>query len=151
MTQEELQQQLNGIKDTKASMLSDNRLKQIMTWYKPIYQYDLNGNYIQSFESITLASKYVGYNMNDHISEHIKGRRQILAGYLWRYEKHDKIDVVIKTQKQKVNLYELDGKLVKSFDTIGQLTKFLYPNSKKGLALKNLQKNFKNKYMIKKV
>lgn len=151
MTQEELQKELNGIKNTKMSMLSDNRLKKIMSHCKPIHQYDLEGNYIKSFESITLASKHVGYNMNDHISEHIKGRRQILAGYLWRYEKHDKIDVVIKTQKQKVNLYDLDGKLLKSFDTIGQLTKFLYPTSKKGLALNKLQNNVRKKYVIKKV
>ena len=151
MTREEIQQQLNSICNSKISKLTDKRIETALSHCKPIYQYDLEGNYLASYESIAYASYKLGVELSDHMASHNKGQRSQIAGYVWRYEKHDKIDVCLHAQKQKVNLYDLNGKLVKSFDTIAQLTKFLYPTSKKGMSLKSLQQNIKKKYVIKKV
>ena len=152
MTREEIQQQLNGIKDIKMSNYTDKRIEKLMTHCKAIHQYDLEGNYIQSFESISLASHKIGSDLTSHMASHIDGKRKVLMGFMWRYDKVDKlVDVVLHSQKQKVNLYDLNGKLVKSFNTVSDLTKFLYPNQKKGLSLKSLQQNTKKKYVIKKV
>lgn len=56
------------------------------TQSKPIEQFDLNGNFIKRYNSITEASKYVKKRYN-HISDVLGGRRKTACGYIWRYAK----------------------------------------------------------------
>lgn len=68
---------------------------QLMTWkennekgkrenYKKINQYDLNGNFINTYESIIEASKIINiYHSN--ISACCKGRLKTTGGYIWKY------------------------------------------------------------------
>ena len=70
---------------------------QIITWKennskgrkehsKKVMQYDLNGNYIKTFNSIIEASKEVNvYHSN--ISACCKGKLHKTGGYIWKYEK----------------------------------------------------------------
>jgi hypothetical protein len=48
---------------------------------KPVDQFDLNGNYIQSFPSMKIAEKETGANC---IGRVCKGQRKTSAGYLWK-------------------------------------------------------------------
>ena len=53
---------------------------------KPVAQYDLQGNYIQTFECLRDAERFLekpkgGY----HISEVCKGKRGTAYGYKWKY------------------------------------------------------------------
>lgn len=157
MTQEEreklqdLQKELNDIMNSKWANRSDNMIDKAIKRCIPIHQYDLEGNYLASYESIAYASYKIGVDLSDHMASHNKGQRSQIAGYVWRYEKHDKIDVCLHKQKMKVELYDLDGKLIKSFPTLKQLTQYIYPNNKEGLSFNHLQKCVKNRYVIKKV
>lgn len=49
---------------------------------KKVNQYDLEGNYIKTWNSIKEAEKEVGSN---HISQCTKGRFKQTKGYIWRY------------------------------------------------------------------
>lgn len=50
---------------------------------KKVRQYDLNGNYIKTWNSIKEAEKEVG---STHISQCTKGRFKQTKGYKWRYD-----------------------------------------------------------------
>lgn len=49
---------------------------------KKVNQYDLNGNYIKTFNSIIEAQKEVG---STHICQCLKGKFEQTKGYKWRY------------------------------------------------------------------
>lgn len=70
---------------------------QIITWKEnndkgrkehslKVKQYDLNGNYIKTYNSIIEASKELGiYKSN--ISKVCKGKMKTTGGYIWKYDK----------------------------------------------------------------
>lgn len=49
-----------------------------------VCQYDLNGNYIQTFSSIVEANKALGIK-HSHISDCCNGLRKKCKGYIWKY------------------------------------------------------------------
>lgn len=53
---------------------------------KKVVQYDLNMNYIQTFDSITLAASAVN-GATANISKCCKGERKTAYGFIWMYEK----------------------------------------------------------------
>ena len=55
---------------------------------KPILQFDLNGNFIKEYESITQASKELNIKL-DYISSCCLGRRKTSKGYIFKF-KNDK-------------------------------------------------------------
>lgn len=55
---------------------------------KPILQFDLNGNFIKEYESITQASKELNNSLND-ISQCCLGRSRTSKGYIFKF-KNDK-------------------------------------------------------------
>lgn len=81
--------------DNKKDYSFDNL--QIITWkenndkgrkenYKKVDMYDLDGNYIKTYNSIIEASKEVNiYKSN--ISACCKGKSKTSAGYIWKYAK----------------------------------------------------------------
>lgn len=50
---------------------------------KSVYQYDKDGVFIKTWESISLANKY--YNTR-HISDCCSGKRKSCVGFIWRYK-----------------------------------------------------------------
>lgn len=50
-----------------------------------INQYDLKGNFIQTFPSIKRAAKSLGVAGASHISDVCKGTRKTAYGYIWKY------------------------------------------------------------------
>lgn len=69
-------------------LISLNRTKKaIKKTQKKVHQYDLNNNYIQTFDSISSAAEAVCGNRknNAHISQVCKGKRNIAFGYKWKY------------------------------------------------------------------
>ena len=53
---------------------------------KKINQYDLEGNFIRTWDSVSEARKKLKAN---HISECCKGKRNKTGGYIWRYADED--------------------------------------------------------------
>lgn len=59
---------------------------------KEVYQYDLKGNYMNHFNSLTEASEMTGTNLAN-LSSALNGRANIAGGFVWRFYKVDKLDV----------------------------------------------------------
>jgi len=51
---------------------------------KQVNQYDLAGNFIQSFQSTMEIERQLGFD-NNHISECCNGKRKTAYGFLWEY------------------------------------------------------------------
>ena len=83
----------------------------------PVYQYDLNGNYIKSFNRVIDAAQEIGVkacSIADAYREHNNCK-----GYLWSYEKKDKIKPYInKRAKRKVAVYDKSGNLIKIYESV---------------------------------
>lgn len=87
---------------------------------KPINQYELNGTYIKTWDSINDAIKF--YN-NKAIEFCCKGRRKSASGYQWRFYNGNIDNIEPKTQNQNethVIQCDLNGNPIKKFLTIRQ-------------------------------
>jgi len=93
----------------------------------PVSQYDLEGKYIQSFESISQASRCTGIDKKT-ISEACSGKIRLARGSIWKkgnsktqlsqdiLKKHHTF-VLSKGQKA-VNQYDLEGNLIRRFSSM---------------------------------
>lgn len=75
---------------------------------KKVYQYDLDGNYITYFDSVSIAEKLTGIN---HISSVCLGRLNFAGGYQWRFYKSDKIDPLTLDKTKNLNRYKNEKKI----------------------------------------
>lgn len=80
----------------------------------PIYQYDLDGNFIQEFENQNVARKVINKKM-PKLAEAIMDQRKY-ENFFWSYEKLDKFPIKEPKAKQ-VAQYDLDGNLIKIWPT----------------------------------
>lgn len=88
---------------------------------KTIYQYDLQGNYIRSFDSQIEASKYLNKTLS--ISRSIRLGIET-GGFQWSFEKVDKMkELISKTKAKKVGKYTIDGDLIEIFNTVREAKK----------------------------
>ena len=92
---------------------------------KPIYQYSLDGTFIQKWESVREAIKAYGHG----IYECLSGKYKSSHNYRWTWEYLDKLPFYekkhdfakIKYPKREIVAYGLDGKLYKSFASYDEL------------------------------
>lgn len=52
---------------------------------KPVFQYDLNGNFIKEWPSTMEVERRLGF-ANTHISKCCLGKRNTAGGYKWKYK-----------------------------------------------------------------
>ena len=50
-----------------------------------VIQYDINGNKLREFPSLTDAAEFVGLTSTSGIAKCCKGKRRSAGGYVWRY------------------------------------------------------------------
>ena len=101
-------------------------------------QYTLDGNYIQTFFSEKEASIALGYKRLP-IHEVCRGERGQAGGFMWRYEKKDKIEPYVKNKKiapnkKKVYQFELDGTFVAEWESLLEAAKSIGVNSTSALT-----------------
>ena len=65
----------------------------------PIYQYDMDGNFIKEWECKSDAVRY--YN-NKHIISASTGKRKSAAGYLWSSKKYDVLPQYRSASKRQI-------------------------------------------------
>ena len=83
----------------------------------PVYQYDMNGNYIQSFESLNLAQNMTGIS-HQLIIGCCKKKYNYGGGFIWRYDKHDNIEVDrSKFHIKPIKMYDMDGIFIKEYQS----------------------------------
>ena len=86
-----------------------------------VYQYDKNGEYIRSFNSIADAERETGIS-NQNISSCINGKRQTAGGFQWTREYKEHLDNYKKRPGFHKELYQysLDGCLLNKFATVAE-------------------------------
>lgn len=84
---------------------------------KTIYQYDLDGNLIKEWDSVKQAGEALGIN-RPSISNCLKGRYKSAGGFIWRYSVEE-VSPVKKTKS--IEQYDLDGNLIKVWDSINSI------------------------------
>ena len=91
-----------------------------------VYQYDLYGNFIQSWQSMTLAADTLKVD-SGNISYACTGKRKQCAGYQWRYFKIEKINPYRKNLTTKiVYKYDLSGNYICSYVSARAAVGFSY-------------------------
>ena len=76
---------MNHAKNTGLWKMTDD-MKKGLDQSKRTYQYDLNYNFIQSFESAEEASRQLHINTGN-LHSCCEGKRKTAGGYIWSYEK----------------------------------------------------------------
>ena len=87
---------------------------------KLIYQYSLTGELESTFQSLEEASKSSSIS-EDSISHACVGDRKTSNGFYWTYT--STFDLKEDYRKKKVIQYDLEGELVKVFDSISDASK----------------------------
>lgn len=90
---------------------------------KPVYQYDLDGNYIMEWENCSRPAEYYGIQ-SSKIGCVARGEIRQIGGFQWKYEKHEKIDPypghwgLYKKQYPKVYKVDFFGNLINIYDDL---------------------------------
>lgn len=99
-----------------------------------IHQYSLDGNYIQTYNSIREAEVKLGTKLKG-INEAIRESNSYYKGYLWhRGDKLEKMNPykIPNTKARRIEQYTMDGQLVKTYNTLRECRKD-FPNVSKVL------------------
>lgn len=107
--------------------------------YKYLYQYDLNGNFIQEWFSIQDTAK-VFHCYDNRFNIAIKEKRSAFNSF-WAYEKVDKLDVsdYRLSQHSEIYQYDLEGNFIKTYQSVKEIQQ-IYPLSKSSLCSAKSQK-----------
>ena len=85
---------------------------------KKVYLYDLDGNFYKEFDSPIECAKYFGQKSSSAISSAIRLNRAY-KGYQVSFEKHSSMKkIILNNQKQRVLQCDLEGNLIKTYDSI---------------------------------
>lgn len=69
---------------------------------KEVYQYDLNGKFINKYSSASQAARSLGVNNHSRISECCRGKIKTYKGFVWKYSE----DIVLASLKEEGNACE---------------------------------------------
>ncbi len=114
---------VNGINHTACGYLwskSDYETFSLDGYRKKIEvdQYDLNGNYIATYSSLSEATIAIGKNISyvSGITQCCKNERTQAYGYIWRYKGNTLSinDVSVRLKNIKVDQYSIDGTFIKT-------------------------------------
>ena len=71
--------------ETTRAKMSECRMGAKNSRAKKVIQYDLNGNYVASYEYMDLIKSALGIKSTSHISLCCNGKRNKAYGYVWKY------------------------------------------------------------------
>lgn len=97
--------------ETRKRLFNENKLQP--NHCRKIYQYDLNGNFLNEFRSVRQASKQTNTTLSS-IYRYLNGKYKKGGKYLWSYEKVNVLPHYIKRD------YSLLKKPIKILDTLTQ-------------------------------
>lgn len=87
---------------------------------RPVYQYDIYGNFIKGFKNVKEAKKEL--SISAHIPTNIRANT-LCGGYQWSWEKVDKMPTK-KAKSRKVGRYSLEGELLETYSSIRKAKEF---------------------------
>lgn len=83
---------------------------------KKVYQYDINGCYLRSFDSVIEAARWLNVRTKLLATE-CNRRQHYYKGFLWYYTKHDTVPKY-KPRRKRVLQFNMQGELIKEWETI---------------------------------
>lgn len=86
------------LSDATNRAYKEGRLKKTV---KAVHQYDLKGNYLNSYPSLTEASVKTHTDL-PHLSSALHGKINVAGGFVWRFYKTDKIDIWFNKRGRKL-------------------------------------------------
>lgn len=141
---------LNTTSTKRKEKCKANQKKAIEKCSKAVMQFDLQGNYINTFKSIAEASKKTNISPNviNRVCLHEKYRKSA-GGYLWIFkEEYQNDKQYIYSEKKrctkKVNMYDLNNNYICQFDSLTSAAQFL--NVKKSDYISDCCNHKKEKY-----
>lgn len=99
---------------------TDENIDSVIPKIRPVYQFDLQGNYITYYKSIGEASKATLVDRT-LISNVCTGNQSQAGGYFWSYKKHFTYEA--PNQKVAVACYKDDGSFIRSFTSLAEAAK----------------------------
>lgn len=70
---------------SKKPILGETREYKNLGKAKKVYQYDLNGKFVNKYSSTGEAARSLGVSSNSHIGECCRGKIKSYKGFVWRY------------------------------------------------------------------
>lgn len=97
---------------------------------KPVYQFDLHGNFVASYSSAQTAALANGISVSNivHAAQVNEKDTRTAGGYFWRYTK--KIEYLRDRRMTNVYVYDIEGNYLTAFESISECIKFLFANIK---------------------
>lgn len=86
---------------------------------KPIYQFDLDGNFIKKWSSAKEVEDVLGFR-KETIKDTCRGRHFTSFGYKWSFNINLKEKERYIPKYKKVNQYDLQGNFIKRWESSGQ-------------------------------
>lgn len=82
---------------------------------KPVYQFDLDGNYVAEYSSVHIAAQVVGISVSNivHAAQENEKFTRTAGGYFWRYTKTISFDK--DRRLHEIHVYDLEGNYVTSY------------------------------------
>lgn len=107
--------------------------------YKPVIKYDLNGNYLEEFVSVSEAAKDIKVSTGN-ICGNIKGLTKDVKGFRYSYKKERPIERSNwghPPKKRPVDQYTLEGEFIKTHSSITKAQKELSISNISRACIKN--------------
>ena len=95
----------------------EQKKKQQKRQSKTVHQYDLNGNYIQSYDSVKEAEHITNAASISLAISHLRGEYKS-GGYMWSYDKVDKLPPYIFGLWKRVHQYDINHNYITSYDSL---------------------------------
>ena len=90
-------------------------LKESLTKYKKIFQYDKKGNLLKEWDNCEEILEYFGTKSDSNLYSNLLGKQKSFCGYIFRLEKSDNVQYEIKTTAKRVRCYSKNGEYIKTF------------------------------------
>lgn len=90
---------------------------------KPIDQYDLNGNFIKTYNSCAEFEREMGHSASS-VLRCCAGSRNMAYGFLWRYHGDIAPNPYVNKKCLMVDQYDIDGNFIKTYDSITSASNF---------------------------
>ena len=97
---------------------------------KPVYQFDLQGNFISEYSSAQAAALANGISISNivHAAQENEKDTRTAGGYFWRYTKS--IEYLRDRRMTVVYVYDVEGNYITAFESISRCIESLFANIK---------------------
>lgn len=94
----------------------------------PVFQYDLDGNFIKEWNSSAQASNELNLDRG-HVCAVLKNKKLTVKGFIFKYEKFDKIEPPLLIRNHPISQYSKENIFIKKWNSMVEAQKTLNINN----------------------